>query len=86
MSSFANGFLLDDVGVLQTSAGPIASWNGGLPFDAAGNMVVTTDTPIASDPYVGGVRVSPTKGVYVIDDTPVPPNGFSNGFSNRFGA
>lgn len=84
MSSVANGFLFDDAGILQTSAGPIASWNCGLPFDDAGNLVVTFDEPVMSDAYVGSTRVSPTKGVYVIGGTPPVEFGFSNGFSGGF--
>lgn len=85
MSSVTNGFLFDDNEILQVSAGPIAFWNGGLPFDIDGKLVGTTDDPIASDAYVGGVRVSPTKGVYALDTAPPPFRGFSNGFSNGFG-
>ena len=87
MPSFNNGFLFDDDGNLMVSPGPIQAWNGGLPFDAEGRLVGTTAAPAAGDPYVGGVRVSPTLGVYSLVDTPPPPpNGFSNGFSNGFGA
>ena len=86
MSSVNNGFLFDNNGVLQTSSGPIQSWNGGLPFDAAGKLVVTTGTPVASDPYVGELRVSPTLGVYLTTATPAALSGFSGGFSSGFGA
>ena len=75
-----------NIGQVEVSAGPIASWVSGLPFDVNGALVVTTDVPVATDPFVAGVRVSPMKGVYVIDETPVPPTGFSDGFSNGFGA
>ena len=84
--SRVGGILVTSIGQVEVSAGPIVSWVSGLPFDAEGMLVVTTDAPVPTDPFVAGVRVSPTKGVYVIDDTPVPPNGFSNGFSNGFGA
>jgi len=86
MPAVNNGFLFDDDGVLQVSAGPIAFWNGGIPFDADGKVVGTTDDPVPSDAYIGGLRVSPTKGVYALSAVPPPtPRGFSNGFSNGFG-
>ena len=84
MSSVANGFSFDDAGTLQVSAGPIASWNGGLPFDETGNLVVTDDAPSSTDPYVGGTRVSPTKGVYVTDVAPPVVSAFSTGFDGGF--
>ena len=84
MSSVANSFLFDDDGVLQTSAGPIASWSGGMPFDAAGNLVGTTGTPVATDPYVGGLRVSPTLGVYFDTAAPLPGDPWSSGFNEGF--
>lgn len=68
MPSVANGFLFDDDGILQVSSGPIAFWNGGLPFDVDGKLVGTTADPEDSDRYVGGIRVSPTLGVYTKGD------------------
>lgn len=87
MPSVANGFLFDDDGNLMVGPGPIQAWNGGLPFDADGRLVGTTEAPSEHDPYVGGVRVSPTLGVYAIYDAPPPvDSGFSTGFSTGFGA
>lgn len=85
MPAVNNGFLFDDDGSLEVSGGPIVNWNGGLPFDVDGKLVGTTADPVDSDRYVGGIRVSPTLGVYTIDVAPPPFKGFSDGFDGGFG-
>ena len=62
-------------------------YNGGLPFNPAnGAMAAQLDvTPLASDPYVGGIRVGTLGGVYFTSASP-PSNlrSFSAGFSPGF--
>ena len=40
-STVVNGFLISPAGALCTSTGPVQSWNGGMPFDANGALVVS---------------------------------------------
>jgi hypothetical protein len=71
-AQFVNGFWVNDDGKLQTApGGAIANYAMGLPFTVDGHLVVQfNQTPAASDPYVGGVRVG-AAGVYVTDGVPV---------------
>jgi len=85
--AFTNGFgLLVNGSLCHAPGGTIADYQQGLPFTANGRLVTQLNqTPAASDPYVGGIRVGPA-GVH-ITDVPVPlPYGYSNGFSNGFDA
>ena len=86
MAAINGGFLFDDLGSLETSSEAIAAWNNGFPFDVAGKLVITTDSPASTDTYTCGIRVSPTKGVYVIVNNPVALPGFNSGFDTGFGA
>lgn len=84
MPAVNNGFLFDDDGSLEVSGGPIVNWNGGLPFDADGKLVGVAGDPPAGTPFVGGVAVSSTVGVFVLGATPADTSGFSNGFDGGF--
>lgn len=64
---YVNGLPVNNLGQLQTSSGPIASYAMGFPFDADGKLVVQDWQEVsATDSFVGGVRVG-TDGVYVDD-------------------
>lgn len=55
---YVNGFQVDDDGTLQIGPPPIVGYAMGLPFNAAGGLVVQLDVPpVTGDAYVGGVRV-----------------------------
>ena len=83
---FANGFGLRHDGRLCVAyGGPIDKFEMGLPFTNAGRLVCQLNRAVApSDPYVGGIRVGPLGGVYAIDLTPPPLEGFSSGFDGGF--
>ena len=77
-----NGSLCIDV-----LGSPIAGYVGGLPVTANGALRCQLNQPVSpGDAYVGGLRVGPLGGLYVIDTTPPPPDGFSSGFDAGFGA
>ena len=81
------GFLNNGALAVDVAGTAIANYMQGLPVTATGALKCQLNqTPAASDPYVGGIRVGPTGGVY-ITDVPVPLTyGYSNGFSNGFDA
>ena len=67
----ANGFLVDDLGTLQVGNPPIIDYAMGLPFNAAGALVIQVNQPVSQgDAYVGGIRVGPLGGVYAVDTNP----------------
>ena len=82
----ANGFLVDEFGTLQFNQAPIIAYQMGLPFDAAGRLIAQLNQPESpGDAFVGGVRVGPLGGIYVVDLTPPPEiDAFSDGFSGGF--
>lgn len=86
MSFTANGFRVGADGVLKVGPPPIVGYAMGLPFNADGHLVVQLNVPaFPGDAYVGGIRVGPNGGVYVVDTTPPPESfGFANGFSTGF--
>lgn len=85
---YANGFALRESGALCIRYGfnlANAIWQQGLPFDPTGHLCCQLNQPVSpGDSYVGGVRVGPLGGVYVIDTTPPPEGGYSTGFSDGF--
>jgi hypothetical protein len=85
---FANGLGLRQAGQLCIAyGGVIANYEAGLPFTADGRLVCQLNQPISpGDSFVGGVRVGPLGGVYVVDIDPPVVSGFSSGFSSGFGA
>ena len=67
----ANGFLVDDLGTLQVGNPPIIDYAMGLPFNAAGALVIQINQPVSpGDAYVGGIRVGQLGGVYAVNITP----------------
>ena len=88
-SNFVGGFGVTDAGALcvNLSNAAIAGFHQGLPMDSVGNLVCQLNQPVSpGDQYIAGVRVGSLGGVYVVDTTPPPPDGFSSGFSAGFGA
>lgn len=83
---FVQGHMVTDLGQLCIAPGGAkAGYVNGLPVTAAGLLVTQLNQPVSpGDSWVGGIRVGPLGGVYIIDTTPVVPGGFSNGFSNGF--
>ncbi len=74
-------------GDLCISSLPAVGHVGGLPVTATGALKTQLNQPVSpGDTYVGGLRVGPLGGLYIVDTTPPPPTGFSNGFSAGFGA
>jgi hypothetical protein len=85
---FNNGLGMKEPGAVAVAfGGVIAGYQNGLPFTSDGRLVVQLNQPVSpGDTYIGGLRVGPLGGVYVVDVTPpVNPTGFSGGFSNGFG-
>lgn len=66
---FQNGFGMMNIGAICVAPDEmIAVYQAGLPFTADGRLVVQLNqTPGPNDPFVGGIRVGPLKGVYVTD-------------------
>jgi hypothetical protein len=78
-----NGALCVDLSGIS----PVVGHVGGLPVTALGAIKVQfNQDPSVGDAYVGRIRVGPLGGVYVVDTTPLDPEGFSTGFSEGFGA
>lgn len=69
--SWCNGMRISPAGRLVVAGLSSPVFNGGLPFNAAdGAMARSVDaTPVAADPYVGGVRVG-AAGVYLTTAVP----------------
>lgn len=87
--STPNGYLTDQNGTLMVGPPPIVGYKGGYPYNADGELVVQLNQPpVPGDEFVGGIRVGPLGGIYVIDTTPPPPPdaGFSDGYSNGYDA
>lgn len=85
---FANGFGFRNNGALCINklGTAIAGYHQGLPFNSAGQLVCQLNQPVSpGDAFVGGIRVGPLGGIYIVDGTPPVPNGFSSGFSQGFG-
>lgn len=83
----ANGFGLRHDGALCVAyGGAIDKFEMGLPFTSDGKLVCQLNQAVQpSDPFVGGIRVGPLGGVYVVDLTPPPIlGGFGSGFSGGF--
>ncbi len=80
------GFSLAGDLSIDLAGSPVAGYVGGLPVTANGALKCQLNQPVSpGDAYVGGLRVGPLGGLYVVDTTPPPPTGFSNGFSAGFG-
>ena len=80
-----NGYLVDEFGTLQFNQAPIIQYLGGLPFDAAGRLIAQLNQPESpGDSYVGGIRVGPLGGIYVVDLTPPPLDAFDSAFDGGF--
>ena len=84
---FNGGHMTTDDGSLCIAAGgAIAGYTNGLPVTSTGQLVTQLNaTPVAADPYVGGVRVG-AAGVYITDVSIPLHYGFNNGFSIGFNA
>lgn len=82
------GFGLKEPGALSVSfGGTVTHYNQGIPMTADGRVVCQLNQPVSpGDSYVAGVRVGLLGGVYMVDTTPPPPDGFSSGFDAGFGA
>ena len=81
---FVNGFGVGPLGRLSYSPGAVINaWQQGYPFAADGSLVTVAmnAVPIATDPYVGGIRVHNLFGVYITDTIPVATDAWSDGFS-----
>lgn len=86
--TFVNGFGARQNGQLCIAyGGVIKHFLGGLPFTDDGRLVCQLNVaPWPGDSYIGGIRVGPLGGIYVIDIDPPVVSGFSSGFSSGFGA
>jgi hypothetical protein len=82
----ANGYMVDELGTLQFNPPPINHFIGGLPSAVGGQLVGQLNQPESpGDAFVGGIRVGPLGGIYVVDLTPPPElDSFSDGFSGGF--
>jgi hypothetical protein len=81
------GFMNNGALCVRQSGEPIAGYVGGLPVTATGALKCQLNQPVSpGDSYVGGLRVGPLGGLYIVDATPPAPNGFSSGFDAGFGA
>ena len=70
---YVNGFMVDEFGTLQVGPPPIHHYAQGLPFDNEGRLVEQLNQPESpGDAFVGGIRVGPLGGVYVVNLTPPP--------------
>jgi len=87
-TGFVNGLGVVNPGALAIAlGGVIAGYNNGLPVTDTGALVCQLNQPVSpGDAYVGGIRVGPLGGVYLIDTAPVLPFSFSIGFSGGFDA
>lgn len=83
---FVNGFGVTNDGRLCIAyGGTIKQFLGGLPFTADGRLVCQLNVaPWPGDTYVGGIRVGPLGGVYVVDLTPPELTAFSPGYDGGF--
>lgn len=85
--TYSNGVGVMNIGaVCIDPGGTIDHFQGGLPCTADGRLVVQLNQPVSpGDAFVGGIRVGPLGGIYIVDGAPPVPNGFSSGFSQGFG-
>jgi hypothetical protein len=66
--------MVADNGALVLSSDAIVTFVDGLPRTSTGALKAQTDTtPVATDPFVGGIRVGPAGGVYTT--LTAPPTG-----------
>ena len=80
------GFMNNGDLCIDLLGGAVVDYVGGLPVTATGALKCQLNqTPAASDPFVGGIRVGPLGGVYIVDTAPPANNPWSNGFSEGFG-
>jgi hypothetical protein len=72
---FVNGIGVTNAGKMCiNNVGPSVNWQAGIPLvDGGAIFCQLNQTPNANDPYVGGVRIGPNGGVYIIDSTPAAP-------------
>jgi len=67
---------------VDLSGSPIARYMNGLPLTATGALKCQLNQPVSpGDAYVGGLRVGPLGGLYIVDAAPVwtPANLFASG-------
>ena len=70
ITSSAGGKNYDSAGAVVVSAGPIAVWANGLPFDATGQMVtVDKATAVAPFSYLNGLQFDVNGAV--VDPQPI---------------
>lgn len=78
-------FMINGDLCIDIAGSPTAGFVGGLPVTATGALKCQLNQPMSpGDAYVGGIRVGPLGGVYVVNVAPVNDGGFSDGFSNGF--
>lgn len=79
------GFMNNGDLCIDVAGGAIAGYVGGLPVTITGALKCQLNQPVSTgDAYVGGLRVGPLGGVYLVDTAPPVPFSFSNGFSDGF--
>jgi hypothetical protein len=80
-----HGFTLDGSLCIDIAGNPVFGYINGLPVTITGALKCQLNTAFSlHDTIVGGIRVGPNGGIYLIDTTPDIPGGFDNGFSNGF--
>lgn len=69
---FINGFMVSTTGQLVIDIdGVIDEYLMGMPRTSTGALVVQSGSPLSSDPFVAGIRVENTGGVFISSGTPV---------------
>lgn len=69
------GFMNNGDLCIDVAGGAVAGYVGGLPVTATGALKCQLNqTPAATDPFVGGLRVGPLGGLYVTDAATVLPS------------
>lgn len=83
--SQGRGFMNNGDLCIDIAGGAIAGYINGLPVTATGALKCQLNQPVSpGDAYIGGIRVGPLGGIYIVDATPPADYGFSSGFSNGF--
>lgn len=79
------GFMNNGALCVRQSGEPIAGYVGGLPVTATGALKCQLNQPVSpGDSYVGGLRVGPLGGLYIVDVPPLVAGGFDDGFDPGF--
>ena len=84
--SQGHGFLNNGAFCIDVLGSPVANYINGLPVTASGALKCQLNQPVSpGDSYIGGIRVGPLGGVYIVDTTPPANDPWSDGFSSGFG-